>query len=41
MSESFPDLKKAVLDELKSIQNLVAEGEAIAYDLETGVFLPF
>ncbi|MBU4269287.1 ATP-dependent DNA ligase [Candidatus Dependentiae bacterium] len=39
MSDMFPDLKKAVLD-LK-VKTLVAEGEAIAYDVHTGTFLPF
>lgn len=39
MSHMFPDLAKAVL-ELK-VKNIVFEGEAIAYDIETGNFLPF
>ena len=39
MSQMFPDLKAAVLD-LK-VDSLVAEGEAIAFDSETGSFLPF
>jgi DNA ligase-1 len=39
MSHMFPDLAKAVL-ELK-IKNIVFEGEAIAYEVETGNFLPF
>lgn len=39
MSGMFPELQKAVLD-LKS-NDFVAEGEAIAYDVETGTFLPF
>jgi DNA ligase-1 len=39
MSEMFPDLKKSVLD--FDVKTLVAEGEAIAYDVETGTFLPF
>jgi DNA ligase-1 len=39
MSAMFPDLKKAVL-QLK-VKTLVAEGEAIAYDVQTGTFLPF
>ena len=39
MSEMFPDLKKAALQ--LNIKTLVAEGEAISYDVETGTFLPF
>ncbi len=39
MSEMFPDLYHAVLD--LDVKTLVAEGEAIAYDAETGNFLPF
>jgi DNA ligase 1 len=39
MSEMFPDLKKSALD--FEVKTLVAEGEAIAYDSETGTFLPF
>lgn len=39
MSAMFPDLKKAVLD-LK-VETLIAEGEAIAVDVQTGTFLPF
>lgn len=39
MSQMFPDLTKAVL-ELK-VKNIVFEGEAIAYEIETGNFLPF
>ncbi|MFH1254400.1 MAG: ATP-dependent DNA ligase [bacterium] len=39
MSEMFPDLKKAALQ--LNVKTLVAEGEAIAYDVETGTFLPF
>ncbi|MCF7799941.1 ATP-dependent DNA ligase [Candidatus Babeliales bacterium] len=39
MSQMFPDLKKEV-SKLK-VDNLVAEGEAIAYDVHTGTFLPF
>ena len=39
MSYMFPDLKKAVLD-LK-VETLIAEGEAIAFDVQTGTFLPF
>lgn len=39
MSQMFPDLAKAVL-ELK-VKNIVFEGEAIAYEVETGNFLPF
>lgn len=39
MSEMFPDLRRAVLD--LDVQELVAEGEAIAYDTQTGGFLPF
>jgi len=39
MSDMFPELS----DEAKKlpVKNLVAEGEAIAYDVETGTFLPF
>ena len=39
MSEMFPDLHKAVLD--LDVQDIVLEGEAIAYEVETGIFLPF
>ncbi|MFH1462080.1 MAG: ATP-dependent DNA ligase [bacterium] len=39
MSYMFPDLKKAVLD--LDVDTLVAEGEAIAVDTQTGTFLPF
>jgi len=39
MSHMFPDLTDAI-KELKS-DDFVAEGEAIAYDAETGTFLPF
>ncbi len=39
MSSMFPDLKKAVLD-LK-VKTLIAEGEAISFDVQTGTFLPF
>lgn len=39
MSSMFPDLKKAVL--ALPIRTFVAEGEAIAYEIETGSFLPF
>jgi DNA ligase-1 len=39
MSEMFPELSREV-KKLKS-KNFVAEGEAIAYDVETGTFLPF
>ena len=39
MSDMFPDLSKAILN-LKA-ESFVAEGEAIAYDAETGTFLPF
>ena len=39
MSFMFPDLKKAVLD--FDVKLLVAEGEAIAIDTQTGTFLPF
>jgi len=39
MSQMFPDLKK-VVSEL-SVKDLVAEGEAIAFEPETGTFLPF
>jgi len=39
MSEMFPDLRKAVLD--FDVQDIVLEGEAIAYEVETGIFLPF
>lgn len=39
MSEMFPELRQAVLD--LDVQELVAEGEAIAFDAQTGGFLPF
>ncbi|MFH1644041.1 MAG: ATP-dependent DNA ligase [bacterium] len=39
MSYMFPDLKKIV--EKLSVKNLISEGEAIAFDEETGNFLPF
>lgn len=39
MSEMFPDLKAAALH--LDVKTLVAEGEAISYDVETGTFLPF
>lgn len=39
MSAMFPDLYAAVLD--LDVKTLVAEGEAIAYEVETGNFLPF
>ncbi len=39
MSDMFPDLKKAALQ--LNVKTLVAEGEAISYDVETGTFLPF
>jgi len=39
MSEMFPDLHKAVLD--LNVKDIVLEGEAIAYEVETGIFLPF
>ena len=39
MSKMFPDLKKVV--EKLNVKNLIAEGEAIAYDPETDTFLPF
>lgn len=39
MSEMFPELRHAVLD--LDVQELVAEGEAIAFDAQTGGFLPF
>jgi DNA ligase 1 len=39
VTEMFPDLAKAVLS-LKS-DSLIAEGEAIAIDTESGAFLPF
>jgi len=39
MSEMFPEIKREVLC-LKA-KEFVAEGEAIAYDAETGTFLPF
>jgi len=39
MSHMFPDLKKAVL--LLKGKKFIAEGEAIAYDVETETFLPF
>lgn len=39
MSAMFPDLSQAVMQ--LPIKTLIAEGEAIAYDRETGSFLPF
>jgi DNA ligase-1 len=39
MSDMFPDLKKSVVS--LDVETFVAEGEAIAYDIETGSFLPF
>ncbi len=39
MSQMFPDLKKAVL--ALDVDQIVAEGEAIAFDVQTGGFLPF
>ena len=39
MSDMFPDLKKAVSN--LSVKTLVGEGEAIAFDVQTGTFLPF
>lgn len=39
MSHMFPDLYAAVAE--LPMKTLVAEGEAIAYELETGSFLPF
>ena len=39
MSYMFPELKKAVKS-LK-VKEMIFEGEAIAYDIETGTFLPF
>ena len=39
MSAMFPDLLEAVAD--LEVDTLICEGEAIAYDAETGSFLPF
>ncbi|MEX0940877.1 MAG: ATP-dependent DNA ligase [Candidatus Babeliales bacterium] len=39
MSHMFPDLVEALLD--LNIQTMIAEGEAIAYEPNTGTFLPF
>ncbi len=39
MSAMFPDLYKVV--QQLQVTTMIAEGEAIAYDLETGSFLPF
>jgi DNA ligase-1 len=39
MSRMFPDLYSAVLE--LPVENIVVEGEAIAYDLHTHSFLPF
>jgi DNA ligase 1 len=39
MSDMFPDLKQAV--EKLPVKSLVAEGEAIAYEAESGTFLSF
>lgn len=39
MSDMFPDLKEAV--EKLSVESLICEGEAIVFDEETEIFLPF
>lgn len=39
MSEMFPDLKKAV--EAIDVKSLICEGEAIVFDEDTDIFLPF
>lgn len=39
MSQMFPDLTEAVAD--LPVEDVILEGEAIAYDLQTGSFLPF
>ncbi len=39
MSAMFPDLHQALIK--LNVKNLIAEGEAIAYDAQTGNFLPF
>lgn len=39
MSAMFPDLKEAIL--ALDVVDIVIEGEAIAYDVESGSFLPF
>ncbi len=39
MSAMFPDLAQEVLE--LDVDSLVAEGEAIAFDVQTGSFLPF
>lgn len=43
MSDMFPELSDAArkLKEDAGVEEFVAEGEAIAYDVETGTFLPF
>lgn len=44
MSEMFPDLKQSVETLLRkhaSISSLICEGEAIVYDEDIGLFLPF
>lgn len=39
MSHMFPDLVEALMD--IDVDQIICEGEAIAYDVETGTFLPF
>lgn len=39
MSDMFPDLAQAV--KKLDVESFIAEGEAIAYDVESGQFLPF
>jgi DNA ligase 1 len=39
MSPMFPDLLKAL--DTVDVKNMICEGEAISYDLNTGAFLPF
>ena len=39
MTGMFPDLVAAI--QQRGIQNMIIEGEAIAYDVDTGSFLPF
>lgn len=39
MSYMFPDLKSKILD--LNVKTLIAEGETIAVDMQTGTFLPF
>ena len=39
MSHMFPDLTKALLE--LDVDDIICEGEAIGYDPNTGVFLPF